>query len=137
MKKIVFTYVLMFGFFTVFSQEIVHLNEQSFKAEIWDFKKNKDWKYRGEIPAVINFYASWCKPCKLVAPELKTLKKKYKNKIRIYEVDFDKYEKLAKLFGIRTIPTIIYAKKNANYKKTAGYKKGQIESMMNNFLNVK
>ena len=66
-----------------------------------------DWKYKGEIPAVIDFYATWCGPCRMVAPLLKSLAKEYKDQIVVYKVDTDKQKELSAAMGIQALPTII------------------------------
>ena len=86
---------------------VENLTEQTFRDKIFDFKESKEWKYRGSRPCVIDFYADWCGPCKMVAPIMDELSKEYKGKVDIYKVDTQQEQGLAALFGVRSIPTII------------------------------
>lgn len=87
---------------------VEHLTLETFKTKIFDFDKNKDWKFEGDKPAVIDFYADWCGPCKMVAPILDELAKEYDGKIDIYKVDTEAEQQLAAIFGIRSIPSILF-----------------------------
>lgn len=87
----------------------VHLTEAEFKQKVYDFEKNPgNWKFEGKRPAIVDFYATWCGPCKMVAPLLEQLADEYKDKIDIYKVDVDKERNLAGAFGITSIPTILF-----------------------------
>ncbi len=81
---------------------------ETFKTKVFDFEKNTEWKFEGDKPAVIDFYADWCGPCKMVAPVLEELSKEYEGKIDIYKVDTEAQQELASLFGIRSIPSILF-----------------------------
>ena len=85
-----------------------HLTMETFKEKVFDFEKNTEWKFEGDKPAVIDFYADWCGPCKMVAPVLEELSKEYEGKIDIYKVDTEAQQELASLFGIRSIPSILF-----------------------------
>ena len=87
---------------------IEHLNEDSFRTKIFDYTKDKDFKYIGTLPAIIDFYAEWCGPCKMVAPILDELAKEYDDKIIIYKINTEKEEHLSTMFGIRSIPTFLF-----------------------------
>ena len=138
MKKILLFTLLILGFLSAFSQEVIFLNEKTFKEKVWDFEKDKDWKYKGDVPAVIDFYADWCGPCRMIAPELEALQKKHGKKIQVYKIDVDKHKKLARLFEIKSIPTLVYAKKGVKYKRAVGYNnKEQIEKKIGKYLDVK
>jgi thioredoxin 1 len=84
------------------------LTKKTFKEKIFDYEKNKEWKYNGVKPCIIDFYADWCGPCKMVAPILEELSKEYDGKIDIFKIDTDKEQELAGLFGIRSIPSILF-----------------------------
>lgn len=84
------------------------LTQQGFKDEIFDYDNGKEWKYKGKLPAIIDFYADWCGPCKAVAPTLEQLSEEYENKIEIYKIDTDKEAELSSLFGIQSIPTFLF-----------------------------
>jgi thioredoxin len=87
-----------------------YLTYESFKEKVWDFEKNpQEWVYEGDVPCVIDFYADWCKPCKMVAPIMDELAIKYEGKVKIYKVNTDKEKKLAGVFGIRSIPSVLFS----------------------------
>jgi len=88
----------------------VYLTYETFKEKVWDFEKNPEqWVYEGTLPCVIDFYADWCQPCKMVAPIMDDLAKKYDGKVIIYKIDTDKEKKLAGVFGISSIPSILFS----------------------------
>ncbi len=85
-----------------------HLTIETFKTKVFDFEKNKDWKFEGKLPCIIDFYADWCGPCKMVAPVLEELSKEYDGKVNIYKVDTEKEQELSSVFGIQSIPSILF-----------------------------
>ncbi len=88
--------------------KVIHLTKADFLAKVYNFEKNpKEWKYEGDKPAIVDFYADWCGPCKMVAPILDELAKEYDGQIVIYKVDTEKEQELAGVFGIRSIPSIL------------------------------
>lgn len=97
-----------------------HLNLETFKTKVFDFEKNKDWKFEGEKPCIIDFYADWCGPCKMVAPLLEELSKEYDGKINIYKVDTEKERELSAIFGIRSIPSILFVPQDSQPQMAAG-----------------
>lgn len=87
----------------------IHLTKAEFLKKVTDFEKNpNEWKYLGQKPAIIDFYATWCGPCKKIAPILDELAAEYKDQIVIYKIDTDKEKELAQAFGIRSIPTLLF-----------------------------
>lgn len=86
----------------------VKLTTQDFKEKVFNYDTEKDWKYLGELPAIIDFYADWCGPCKMVAPILEELSEEYEGKLLVYKVDTEVEQELAAVFGIRSIPTFIF-----------------------------
>ncbi|WP_207496670.1 thioredoxin [Aridibaculum aurantiacum] len=86
----------------------VHLTHEDFKEKIFDYDTEKEWKYNGSLPAIIDFYADWCGPCKSIAPALEELSNEYADKLIIYKVDTDKEEQLSAMFGIQSIPTLLF-----------------------------
>ena len=87
----------------------IKLNKADFLVKVVNFEKNPDeWKYLGDKPAIIDFYADWCAPCKAVAPILEDLAEEYRDKIYIYKVDTDKEQELAGFFRIRSIPSLLF-----------------------------
>jgi thioredoxin len=88
--------------------QVVHLTTQEFKEKIFNYEASKEWKYAGELPAIVDFYADWCGPCKMVAPILEDLAKEYSGKIMVYKVDTENEQELAAVFGIQSIPTLLF-----------------------------
>ena len=91
---------------------IEHLSTASFKEKVFNYETNTEWNFSGELPAIIDFYADWCGPCKMVAPVLEELSKEYDGKINIYKVDTEVEQELAAVFGIRSIPSILFIPKS-------------------------
>lgn len=95
------------------SGSVIYLNEESFRQLVWNYNVNpQDWVYEGELPAVIDFYADWCGPCKRVAPIMDKLAQEYDGKVVIYKVDTDANRELSSVFGIRSIPSVLFIPKN-------------------------
>lgn len=87
----------------------IHMNKEMFIERVMDFETNKEeWIYLGDKPAIIDFYADWCKPCKLIAPIMDELADEYKGQIYIYKVDTQVERELASIFGIRSIPAVLF-----------------------------
>jgi thioredoxin len=92
---------------------VIYLNEDSFRKLVWNYDNNpEDWVYEGDLPAVIDFYADWCGPCKRVAPIMDKLAKDYNGKVIIYKVDTDANRELSTVFGIRSIPSVLFIPKD-------------------------
>ncbi len=87
---------------------IEHLTSETFKEKVFDYENNKEWNYSGDVPCIIDFYADWCQPCKMVAPVLEELAGDYDGKINIYKVDTEKEKELAGVFGIQSIPSLLF-----------------------------
>ena len=92
----------------------------TFKDKIFDYENEKEWKYRGELPAIVDFYADWCGPCKMVAPVLDRLAKKYDGKLSIYKVDTEAEQELAGMFGVQSIPTLLFIPKEGEPRVAMG-----------------
>jgi thioredoxin len=87
----------------------VHLTKAEFLSKVVNYETNPtEWKYLGDKPAIVDFYASWCGPCKMIAPILEELAAQYDGKIYIYKIDTDKEQELAAVFNIRSIPTLLF-----------------------------
>ena len=89
--------------------QVVHLTKAEFLEKVYNFEKNPDaWKYEGDKPAIVDFYADWCGPCKMVAPVLEELAKEYAGQIVVYKINTDKERELSAAFGIRSIPSLLF-----------------------------
>ncbi|MCD4817286.1 MAG: thioredoxin [Candidatus Cloacimonetes bacterium] len=97
-----------------------HLTKTSFKEKVFNFEENKDWKFIGGKPCIIDFYADWCAPCKMVAPVLEELATDYDGKIDIYKVNTEQEQELASMFGIRSIPSILFVPQDEAPQMSAG-----------------
>lgn len=86
----------------------IKLTTQDFKDKIFDYTTGEDWKSKSPLPVIIDFYADWCGPCKMVAPVLEELSDEYKDKLLIYKVDTEQELELSGVFGIRSIPTFLF-----------------------------
>jgi thioredoxin 1 len=87
---------------------VEHLTKETFKNKVFDYEKNSDWKFEGKKPAIIDFYADWCGPCKMVAPILEELSKEYDGKLNVYKVNTEEERELAGIFGIQSIPSLLF-----------------------------
>ncbi len=111
------------------------LTKEAFLQKVFDYEKNKDWNFSGDLPCIIDFYADWCQPCKIVAPILEELSEDYKGKINIYKVDTEKEKELAGAFGIRSIPSILFCPKEGQPQMAQGaLPKEQMEKAINDIL---
>jgi thioredoxin len=98
-----------------------HLTKADFLAKVANYEQNPtEWKYLGDKPCIIDFYANWCGPCKMVAPILEELSEEYKDQIYIYKVNTEEEEELAAAFGIRSIPSILFCPKDAQPQMAMG-----------------
>jgi thioredoxin 1 len=86
----------------------LQLTTEDFKHKIFDYEKEKEWRYKGALPAIIDFYADWCGPCKMVAPVLDDLSEQYKGQMVIYKVNTEKEVELSSVFGIQSIPSFLF-----------------------------
>ena len=87
----------------------INLTKEEFLNKVMDYESNPtEWKYKGDKPAIIDFYASWCGPCQRLAPIIDELANEYEGRVDIYKVDVDSEEELARLFKVRSIPTLVY-----------------------------
>jgi thioredoxin 1 len=91
-----------------YNPNVITLTKREFKDKIFDYSLSKEWKYKGDIPAVIDFYADWCAPCKALAPILNDLSTEYAGKIKVYKINTEKDPEVAKAFGVSSIPTLLF-----------------------------
>ena len=119
--------------------QVVKLTAQEFQNLVWDYKKSpQEWVFKGDQPLIIDFYADWCRPCKMIAPIMAELSAEYKGKVRIYKVNTDEQRELASLFNISSIPAVLYVPKNGKPQMSVGaqQKAGYVE-MIKSVLQVK
>jgi thioredoxin len=86
----------------------IQLTTEQFKKDVFDYTQSQEWSYTDDVPAIIDFYADWCGPCKMVAPILEELSEEYKGKLKIYKVDTEAEEELSAVFRIRSIPSMLF-----------------------------
>jgi thioredoxin 1 len=139
MKKIIRSLILCFiaSSMTIAQNsskiEIQELNLKTFKQKVWNFDKNKTFVREGKTPIILDFYATWCRPCKMLAPHLHTLQEKYNGKIIIYEIDVDKEPELAQRFNVNAMPTLVFIGSTTGFKTELGYQEyADLEKIMNN-----
>jgi thioredoxin len=87
---------------------VEHLTAETFKAKVFNYEANKEWKFEGDKPCMIDFYADWCGPCKMVAPILEELSAEYDGKVDIFKIDTEAERELASVFGIQSIPSLLF-----------------------------
>ncbi|MGV6846366.1 MAG: thioredoxin [Lutibacter sp.] len=114
-----------------------HLTKATFLEKVFNYEKNKEWKFEGNLPCVIDFYADWCGPCKMVAPVLEELSNEYEGKLNIYKIDTEAEQELAAAFGIRSIPSILFCPKDEQPQMAQGaLPKHQLEKIFKDVLKV-
>jgi len=128
MKKT--AYLLLFSLLVAFSAtaqstanvKIEELNTKTFKAKVWDFEKNSSFKREGKLPIILDFHATWCRPCKMLAPHLQAIQNKYNGKLIVYKIDVDLEPELAKKFKVEAMPTIVFVNSATSFKSELGYR---------------
>lgn len=118
MRRIISLWMMTFVLLTVScaqkpqdkaDEPVIQMNKQMFLEKVFDYTTGAtEWKYAGNKPCIIDFYATWCGPCRMIAPTLKELAAKYKDSIVVYKVDTDQEKELASAMGIRSLPTIVF-----------------------------
>ncbi len=112
-----------------------HLTTEAFKQKVFNYTNNTEWKFEGNLPAIIDFYADWCAPCKMIAPILEELSEEYKDKINIYKVDTESEQELASVFGIRSIPSLLFIPLNDKPQMAQGaLPKDALKDVINRIL---
>ncbi|MEA4966625.1 MAG: thioredoxin, partial [Bacteroidaceae bacterium] len=99
----------------------INLSKSEFLTKVMNYEQNpQEWKYLGDKPCIIDFYADWCGPCKMVAPLLEELAKEYDGEIYVYKIDTEKEQELAQAFGIRSIPSLLFVPMNEQPQMVMG-----------------
>jgi thioredoxin 1 len=128
MKNILFSITLLLTFLGVsYSQQqntntgsVIHLTNAQFKTLIFNYEVNKEWKYAGSKPAIIDFYANWCGPCRIMAPRLEEIAKEFAGKIIVYKVDTDQEQQLSTNLGVQSLPTLVFIPQNGKPQASIG-----------------
>lgn len=114
-----------------------NLTKATFLEKVFNYQENKEWKFEGKVPAIIDFYADWCGPCKMIAPILEQLSEEYGEKINIYKVDTEAEQELSAAFGIRSIPSMLFCPMGEDPQMANGaLPKAQLEKIIKDVLKV-
>lgn len=97
-----------------------YLTKETFKEKIFDYENNNEWNYKGDKPCIIDFYADWCGPCKMVAPIMEELSKEFEGLLNVYKINTDEEQELSSLFGIRSIPSVLFIPVNDKPRMAIG-----------------
>ena len=131
-------FILFITFLTFLSaraEDVVYLTTEQFKARIFDYKNEKEWSYKGDKPCVIDFYTTWCGPCKRLAPIMEEMSQKYCDQVVFYKADTERERELAYVFGINSIPQVLYIPVEGKPMLLKGlYPKEEIEKIIDEFL---
>lgn len=116
--------------------KVKELTTEEFKSKVMDFEKHpSEWVFEGERPALIDFYATWCGPCKMTAPIVEQIAEKYDGKVDVYKVDVDKEQQLATMFGIQSIPSLLFIPLKGQPQMNVGAMSfGQLDSVVTEIL---
>lgn len=116
---------------------VQHLTKQEFLDKVYNYEVNKEWKYEGDLPSIIDFYADWCGPCKMLSPIIEELSQEYSGKVNFYKVDTEAEQELAGAFGIRSIPSMLFIPSDEKPQMAAGaLQKDQLKQVISDVLKV-
>ena len=99
---------------------VIHLTNEQFKKMVFNYEASKVWKYQGDKPCIIDFYADWCGPCRMMSPRLEEIAKEYAGKLIVYKVNTDQEQQLSANLGIQSLPTIVFVPQNGNPQASVG-----------------
>lgn len=135
-KKVFFTILMaFFAISPIVAENVEYLTTQQFKETIFDYSIEKDWKYKGDKPCIIDFYTTWCGPCKQLAPIMEELSLAYAGQVVFYKVDTERERELAYVFNITSIPQVLYIPVEGKPMILKGlYPKENMISIINEFL---
>ena len=136
MRTIVFIIVLtIVSALSVWAEDVVYITTEQFKARVFDYKNEKDWVFRGDKPCVIDFYTTWCGPCKRLAPIMEELSQQYCDQVVFYKADTERERELAYVFGINSIPQVLYVPMEGKPMLLKGlYPKEEIVKIIEEYL---
>lgn len=113
------------------------LTTAEFKKKVFDFEANKEWKFEGDLPCIVDFYADWCGPCKMVSPVLDAIGQEYAGKVNVYKINTDEEQELSAAFGIQSIPSLLFIPKAGDPRMSMGaLPKAQILKAMKEVMAV-
>lgn len=113
------------------------LTTESFKEKVFDFEQNQEWDFKGGKPAIIDFWAPWCQPCKMVSPVLEDISEEYSDQVDVYKINVDDEGDLAGMFQIQSIPSILFIPMNEKPQMAVGaVPKDQLKQAMNDVLGI-
>lgn len=116
---------------------VITLDKAAFINQVFDYENNSDWSYKGTKPAIVDFYADWCGPCRKLSPLLEELQGEYDEKIQVYKIDTEKSKELAAAFGISSLPTIVFIPMDEEPRAVLGFvPKEQLTKMISDILKV-
>jgi len=102
------------------SEAVKVMTNEMFKQKVFNYTANKEWKYEGTRPVIIDFYATWCGPCRMLSPKVEEIAKEYAGKIDVYKVDTDAEQVLAQSLGIQSLPTLLFIPLKGQPRATMG-----------------
>ena len=135
MRKFIFTIIMALCTLPMVAEDVVYITTEQFKERIFDYKNNKEWSYNGDKPCVIDFYTTWCGPCKRLAPIMEELSQTYCDQVVVYKADTERARELAYVFGINSIPQVLYIPTEGRPMLLKGlYPKNEIIRIIDEFL---
>ena len=135
MRKFLVIVVWMFFALPMVADDVQYITTAQFQERIFDYKTEKDWKYKGDKPCVIDFYTTWCGPCKRLAPIMEELSQTYCERVKFYKADTERERELAYVFGISSIPQVLYIPKEGKPMLLKGlYPQEEIVKIIEEFL---
>ena len=135
MRKILLIVFLGLVSGALWADDVVYLTTDQFRARVFDYRAHREWKYRGDKPCVIDFYTTWCGPCKRLAPIMDELSQIYCDRVQFYKADTEREQEVAYVFGISSIPQVLYIPMEGRPLLLKGlYPKEEIIKIIDEFL---
>ena len=135
MRKFTIILLLTLALVPAIADDVIYLTTEQFRERIFDYTKDRDWKYKGDKPCIIDFYTTWCGPCKRLAPIMEELSQQYCDQVVFYKADTERERELAYLFQISSIPQVLYIPMEGKPMILKGlYPKDNIISIIDEFL---
>lgn len=136
MKHTLITILLLIAGSAIWVMGQEQITTQQFKTKVWDYRTDsKGIVLKSNLPVILDFYATWCRPCKMLSPELIQIQKQYKGKVLVYKIDIDQEPELAQVFGVQSVPTVYLIKKDGSYDGFLGYRTAdEIKQVVDSFF---